>query len=78
MSDSRLRPRFLGNEKTLCNWKRGQHGTEEEPHVSACRRGYPNGVSSPCVRGLLPVPTSSFSSFCLALSAHFREEKSEP
>ena len=25
-----------------------------------------------------PVPTSSFSRFCLALSAHFREGKSEP
>ena len=33
MRDSRRCPRFLGNEKTLCTWKRGRHETEEEPHA---------------------------------------------
>ena len=71
MSESRLRPRFLGNGKTLCNWKRGRHGTAEEPHVSACRRGHPIRVSPPCVRGLLPRPHQFLLQFLLGIERPF-------
>ena len=61
-SDSRLRPRFLGNEKTLCTWKRGRHGTAEEHHVSACRRDTPSRSPLLVSAAYCSVPTSSLSS----------------